>query len=65
MQFPLFSEAEYVETVVGPGECLYIPVLFFLMVRLMNSGDGGILLGAKVSALALVFGGNHYRRIFI
>ena len=25
-QFPAFESAEYVETVLGPGECLYIPV---------------------------------------
>ena len=26
MEFPMFAEAEYVEALLGPGECLYIPV---------------------------------------
>jgi hypothetical protein len=26
-EFPLFAEAEYVEGLLEPGECLYIPVI--------------------------------------
>jgi hypothetical protein len=29
MEFPLFGEAEFVEALLGPGECLYIPVWHF------------------------------------
>lgn len=32
-RYPLFREAEYVEGVLGPGECLYIPVGWWHYVR--------------------------------
>jgi lysine-specific demethylase 8 len=31
--FPLFGEAEYVDCVLGPGECLYVPVGWWHYVR--------------------------------
>ena len=41
LKFPLFEGAEYAEGFLGPGECLYIPVL---SVRdgIDCRGDGGI-----------------------
>ena len=30
MEFPLFEEAEFVEALLGAGECLYIPVIALL-----------------------------------
>jgi hypothetical protein len=47
-----------VEAVLGPGECLYIPVNLFEDV-INDSVDGGILLEAKALALELVFGGSN------
>jgi len=32
-EFPLFRDAEFVEGVLGPGECLYIPVGWWHYVR--------------------------------
>jgi ribosomal protein L16 Arg81 hydroxylase len=32
-EFPLFEKAEYVEGIVGPGECLYIPRGWWHFVR--------------------------------
>jgi hypothetical protein len=43
--------------VLGPGECLYIPVRSFEDI-INDSVGGGILLEAKVLALELVFGGS-------
>lgn len=34
--FPLFSEAEYVETILGEGDCLYIPVGWWHYVRSLS-----------------------------
>lgn len=40
-RFPLFSDAEYVEGLLGPGQCLYIPVCFVCNAT-DSSVDGGI-----------------------
>lgn len=36
-RFPLFGDAEYLETVLGPGECLYIPVGWWHYVRSLSA----------------------------
>jgi hypothetical protein len=41
-EFPLFADAEFLEAVLGPGECLYIPVSPHKDV-VYGSVDGGIL----------------------
>ncbi|KAI4089650.1 MAG: hypothetical protein LQ344_005221 [Seirophora lacunosa] len=35
-EFPLFRQAEYVETILGEGECLYIPVGWWHYVRSLS-----------------------------
>jgi hypothetical protein len=41
VRFPMFEDAEFVEALIGPGECLYIPV-FLASVVADDSVDGGI-----------------------
>lgn len=36
-RFPFFGDAEYLETVLGPGECLYIPVGWWHYVRSLSA----------------------------
>jgi lysine-specific demethylase 8 len=36
-EFPMFKDAEYVEGILGPGECLYIPVGWWHYVRSLTS----------------------------
>jgi hypothetical protein len=36
-EFPMFKEAKYVEGILGPGECLYIPVGWWHYVRSLTS----------------------------